>query len=80
MSGGREGMTGKVALPPAHQEIERLFVACPCLKPLVCDLAAGRILGDKAGLLAEAVDLPAAQNGPVFEFAFGAEECEFDAG
>jgi hypothetical protein len=80
VSAGHEEMTGKVALTPAHQEIERLFVACSCLEPLVCDLIAGRILGDKAGLLAEAVDLPAAQNGPASKLALGAEECEFDAG
>src|SRR5208337_1768891 len=56
--GAHEGMTGKVVLQPAQQEIERLFVACSGLEPLVCDLTAGRILGDKAVLLAEAIDYP----------------------
>ena len=32
VSGAHQGLTGKVVLPPAQQEIERLFVACSCLR------------------------------------------------
>jgi hypothetical protein len=80
VSSAHEGLTGKVVPQPAQQEIERLFVACSSLEPLVCDLTASRILRGKAGLVAEAVDLPAAQNAPGLKFTLCAKECEFDAG